>query len=683
MLHLVILGGGAIGSGVLFASKKIYEKYKNKNNNKNGVFATEEPARGTDQLVSLPVSAKQESERDDVHHHLRVSGVSFGIALAGHFLVRSLFIPAVSLVLYASIPVFRAAFRTLSEKKLTASIVDTIAILGALAATYYVVSAVTVFIYFVAQKLLLETEEKSKKNLSNIFGEQPRFVWLVKDGVEVELAFDQLIVGDTIAIHAGGLIPIDGIVVQGIASVDQHVMTGEAQPVEKRVGSSVLAGTMIVAGSVLVQVEKCGQDTVAAKIGEILQNTTDFRFSVEAKGTEFSNQLVLPTLALGGVGLLALGPISAVALVSCNFSEIIRVVSPIGVLNFLKLTTEQGILVKDGRSLELLNDVDTVVFDKTGTLTTEQPHVGKLHVWGALSEEELLQFAAAAEYKQMHPIAKAILQAAEDRGLSLPSIDNAKYDIGYGIKIELEQQTIHVGSGRFMAMENIVVPIEAEEFQSYCHENGHSFVYVAVDQLLVGAVELHVTIRPEAKDIIRKLRQRGLRLCIISGDHEKPTERLAKMLGIDDFFAETLPENKAQLIEQLQKEGRSVCFVGDGINDTIALKKSNVSISLQGASTAATDTAGIVLMDKNLVQLPRLFELASGLNRNMKNSFASALAPGAIGVVGVFLFHLGIYSTLLLYIASLATGTANAMLPLLTYGEKKRISKDPSKKEAP
>jgi len=681
MLHLVILGGGAIGSGVLFASKQIYEKYKSKRNKKNNSVATGEPVSTTHGSVSLPTLAKQESEREDIHHHLTVSGVSFGMALAGHFLFRSLFIPAVSLILYASIPVFRAAFRALSEKKLKAGIVDTIAIIGALAVRYYVVSAFTVLIYFIAQKLLLETEEQSKKDLSNMFGEQPRFVWLVKDGVEVELAFDQLKIGDTIAIHAGGLIPIDGIVVQGIASVDQQAMTGEAQPVEKRVGSSVLAGTMIVAGSVIIQVEKCGKDTVAEKIGEILQNTTDFRFSVEAKGIEFSNQLVLPTLTLGGIGLLALGPISGVALVSCNFSEVIRVVSPIGVLNFLKLTTEQGILVKDGRSLELLNDVDTVVFDKTGTLTTEQPHVGNLHVWGSYSEAALLRFAAAAEYKQTHPIARAILQAAEDRGLTLPSIDNAKYDIGYGIKIELEQQTIHVGSGRFMAMENIALPIEAEEFQSYCYENGHSFVYVAVDRLLAGAVELHVTIRPEAKDIIRKLRQRGLRFCIISGDHEKPTERLAKTLGIDDFFAETLPENKAQLIEQLQKEGRSICFVGDGINDAIALKKSNVSISLQGASTAATDTAGIVLMDKSLAQLPRLFELASGLDRNMKNSFASALVPGAIGVAGVFLFHLGIYSTLFLYITSLVTGTANAMLPLLTYGEQKRISSDQSKKE--
>lgn len=217
-------------------------------------------------------------------------------------------------------------------------------------------------------------------------------------------------------------------------------------------------------------------------------------------------------------------------------------------------------LIKDGRSLELLNDVDTVVFDKTGTLTIEQPCVANLHVWGTYSEAELLMFVAAAEYKQTHPIAKAILQAVQDSNLILPKIENAKYEVGYDIRVELEDKIIHVGSYRFMVLQIGSCPIKAEKLYHSNYENSFAMIYVAVNQILIGAIELHATVRPEAKAVIKQLQQRGLDLYIISGDHEQPTRYLANFLGIKNYFAETLPENKAQLIAQLQAQGKSIIF---------------------------------------------------------------------------------------------------------------------------
>jgi heavy metal translocating P-type ATPase len=670
MLHLIVLGGGALGAALLHAGKKYYQTHHAK---ETSIKDAKVPVSGT-ALETVEV-VEINTERKIADHYFKVSALGMGLAFIGEFIYAPLLIPAVSIVMYSCVPVFRNAYESIKNKKLKASVIDSIAIIGTLSTRYYFASALAGFVYFSAQKLLLETEDQSKKQLSNIFGEQPRFVWMVKDGVEIETPFVELKIGDVIAIHAGELIPVDGQIIRGNVSVDQRMMTGEAQPVEKKIGDSVLAGTFTVSGEMLIKVEKCGEETVAAKIGEILQNTADFRFSVEAKSVQLSDKMVLPTLAISGVGLLALGPISSVALVSCNFSEVIRVVAPIGVLNFIKLATEQGMLIKDGRSLELLNDIDTVVFDKTGTLTIEQPHVKTLHVWGMYSESELLMFAAAAEYKQTHPIAKAILKAAQERELILPRIENAKYEVGYGIKVELEDKVIYVGSYRFMAMQLTELPVEANQLQTDSYENGFSVIYVAINDAVCGAIELHATVRPEAKAVIEQLQQRGLDLYIISGDHEKPTRYLANALGIKNYFAETLPENKAELIGQLQAQGKSICFIGDGINDAIALKKANVSISLQGASTAAMDTAGIILMDKNLTQLPYLFELANGLNKNVRNSFASALVPGAIGVGGVFLYHFGIYSSLVLYISSLVVGTTNAMLPLVTYREKEKEKK--------
>ncbi len=665
MLHLVILGSGALGAALLHAGKKFYEQHSVK---KTAIKMANTPAPISKTTIE---TVEISPEKEEANHYFKISALGAGLAFIGEFIYAPLIIPAVAIVIYSCVPVFHNAYKSIKNNKLKASVIDSIAVVGALSTRYYFASALAGFVYFSAQRLLLETEDQSKQQLSNIFGEQPRFVWVVKNGIEIETPFVELKIGDLIAIHAGELIPVDGKIIRGNASIDQHIMTGEAQPIEKKAGDSVLAGTFTIAGEILIEVEKCGEETVAAKISEILQNTADFRFSVEAKSVQLSDKMVLPTLAISSLGLLTLGPVSGVALVSCNFSEVIRVVAPIGVLNFIKLASEQGMLIKDGRSLELLNDIDTVVFDKTGTLTIEQPHVETLHIWGIYNESELLMFAAAAEYKQTHPIAKAILKVAQERKLILPRIENAKYEVGYGIKVELEGKIIYVGSYRFMTMQLIELPIEAEQLQKNSHENGFSVIYVAINDAVCGAIELHATVRPEAKAVIEQLQQRGLDLYIISGDHEKPTRYLANILGIKNYFAGMLPENKVELVGQLQAQGKSVCFIGDGINDAIALKKANVSISLQGASTAAMDTAGIILMSKNLTQLPYLFELANGLNDNIKNSFASALVPGAIGISGVFLLHFGIYSSLILYIGSLVMGTANAMSPLMTYREKK------------
>lgn len=681
MLPLLMIGGTLLGSGLILAGQKLRRiREKNQANNLSGgpddreqsVISSGSPTRNKDALEA-------DEEKREVDHYLKSSSVGLACALSGYVLYSPLMIPAIALTVYSSYPVLRAAGKSLSKGEVRASTVDSIAIIGGLTTGYYLASSLVSVVYFSAIKLMVKTEDQSRMQLGNIFGEQPRTVWLSKDGAELEVPFEALLVDDVIVLHAGELIPIDGVVAKGHALVDQHAMTGESQPADKSQGDQVLAGTVIVEGQILVRVEKRGQDTVAAQIGTILQNTADFRSSVESKGLILSNQMALPTLIAGGVALGMLGPVSGVALVSCNFSEIVRVVGPLGVLNFLKLATNEGVLIKDGRSLELLSSVDTVVFDKTGTLTIEQPHVSELHVWGEISQDELLRLAAAAEYKQKHPIARAILDAAQTQGLSLPAIDNARYEIGYGMKVSLEQKTVYVGSQRFMQMEAISLPKQHETLQHHCQDNGHSLVYVAINDQVVGAVELHATLRPEVRDVIQALRKRNLKICIISGDQEKPTRHLAQSLGIDDYFAETLPENKAKLIEELQQQGRSVCFVGDGINDAIALKKANVSISIQGASTAATDSAGIILMDKGLNKLPWLFELASGLEKNMRKSFAAALAPGAAGAVGVFLFHFGIYGALMLYITSLIAGTTNAMAPLITYRfskNQKRLDSD-------
>jgi len=300
-------------------------------------------------------------------------------------------------------------------------------------------------------------------------------------------------------------------------------------------------------------------------------------------------------------------------------------------------------------------------------LTEEIPHVSAIHCADGYSQSEVLLYAAAAEYRQTHPIALAILRAAETQQLSLPRIQDSAYEYGYGIQVTLDNQRLRVGSQRFMKLQAIPIPPELEPIQARGHQGGSSLVYVARNDQLCGAIELQPTIRPEAKQIIHDLHQRQIEVAIISGDHEQPTQQLAHSLGIDRYFAETLPEQKASLVAELQQAGQKVCFVGDGINDAIALKQADLSISLSGASSIATDTAEMVLMDGHLNQLVPLFDLGQEFSRNMRTNYIESLIPGTLSIGGVYLLGFTITTTMTINYVLLNAAIFNAMWPALRH----------------
>lgn len=618
-------------------------------------------------VKSLVEQHQQDMQRrkEDADKELKIALLAMGTTGLSELLYPPLLLVSVPLTLYGSAPIFRDAWEYWREKRrLHSSVIDSIAIVGTVATGYYFAATIINGMYFLGQKVLLKTEDHSNQKLLKLFHETPRSVWLWRDGAEVETLFEDVHTGQTVVIHAGEAIPFDGQIVQGIGTVDQHMLTGESRPQEKTEGDAVFASTLLTAGKLHIRVDKAGKDTVAAQIGEILQNTLDFKSTVEARGVRIANRMTLPTLALSGLALGKLGPVSASAVANCNFSDIIRITIPLGVLNHLKLAAEQGILIKDGRALELLGEVDTVVFDKTGTLTREEPEVGRIHPCGGFSAEEVLMLAAATEHRQTHPVARAILEAARQRKLKPASCDHTHYELGRGIRAQIQGRQILLGSQRFMQQQAIALPPEAVWHEA---EAGHSLLYLAVDGELAGVIELQPQLRPEIPAIIQQLRKRGLELCILSGDQEQPTRQLAETLGIQQYFAETLPEDKARHIESLQAAGRKICFIGDGINDAVAMKKAQVAISLAGATTVATDTASIVFLDKSLQQLDALFALAKGFDRNMKSGLAWSILPGVAGIGAVFALHMRIYGAVGLYILSLGAGAANATLPLLQH----------------
>jgi len=360
-----------------------------------------------------------------------------------------------------------------------------------------------------------------------------------------------------------------------------------------------------------------------------------------------------------------MGPAGAVAVLNSDFGTGIRMAAPLAMLSSLALCANKGILVKDGRALELMNEVDTVLFDKTGTLTRECPEVGRVIAAGEFAPDQILGYAAAAERKFHHPIALAILNKAKELNLALPPTDETHYKVGYGITVHVDGHTVRVGSKRFMEMEGIELPTEVREALDEAHREGFTMVMVGVDDRLGGAIELQAAVRPEVREIIAGLRKRGIKhIAIISGDHEAPTRKLAESLGMDRYFAQVLPADKADYVEKLQKEGCKVCFVGDGINDSIALKKANVSISLRGASSIATDTAHIVFLEEGLAKLCELRDIARDLDHNVKRSWSMILAPNIACIAGVFTMGFGIMASVVTNNVAALAALGNGVLPL-------------------
>lgn len=461
------------------------------------------------------------------------------------------------------------------------------------------------------------------------------------------------------------MIASDGIIVDGAAAIDQQMLTGEAQPAEKSVGDPVWATTTVLSGQIYVQVCKAGSDTVAAEIGRILNETAEYETRVGSKAVAFANKTVLPTLSIGAAALPFVGTQGAIALLGTNHTINLSLLGPIGMLNFLNQAARNDILIKDGQALEQLSGVDTVVFDKTGTLTVSEPSLAEIHTYGGLSADQVLALAAAAEAKQSHPIAHTIRKAAKARNLPLEEIEHAAYEVGYGLKVVLQSGEVHVGSLKFMHKEAIEMPpalmVQFEQVDAL----GNSLVVVAVDREVVGALELHPTTRPEVVDVLSRLRARGLSLYILSGDQEAPTRHLAESLGMTGYFAGVLPQEKSQLIERLQAEGRTVCFIGDGINDALALNSADVSISLRGATTAATDTAQIILLSGTLGRLPHLFEIAERFNQNTGWTIGTVVTSSLITVGSILFWHISLITSELIFVVSTLAGLSIVSLPAI------------------
>ena len=596
-----------------------------------------------------------------------IATAALGLTVAGHLVFAPLTLLGVGCLSYLLVPTWKQAYHDITKRKrFTIIVLEAIFLPSALLAGKYVAVAIAFWFLYFALDNVAKAKGNTTKNLANIFVEpSSQAVYMLREGVEIELQLKDVRIGDILVIGSGEIIPVDGIITQGHANIDQHMLTGESQPVEKQPGDPVLAATMLLTGRIHIRVEKTGVETIANQTSQVLNDMTSYTDQLELRGTASANRMALPVFMAGSTISLFKGLTTGMAMFWTPYDDALYTAGPLSVLNFLNIALQRGILIKDGSALETMRSVDTIVFDKTGTLTNDTPQVVKVHTCGALSEADVLYYAAAAEQKQLHPVALAILEAAAAKAIELPAVENMAYKTGYGLTAMLDEKVIKVGSYRFMQQSAFPIPDTLQLTEAESHEYGYSLIYLAVDEQVVGAIELHASLRADAAASIARLHTHGYRVCIISGDHEKPTRHLAGQLGIKHYFAETLPQDKANLIKSMQDEGRTVCYMGDGINDTIALKQANVSVSLRGASTIATDTAQIVLMNEELSQLLDLIELSKRLDHTHKKIVFSSAVPSAGIFGGLVFFHITLSTAVIGYVAGLGASITHAMLPLL------------------
>lgn len=626
-----------------------------------------------EQAVSDAIPLVQPEPGDSSRKALRNSSVAVVTNVTVAYFYPVLSVIGLAALSYVALPVLNKTMRNLrrrNSKKINNDLLNSVVMLGCITTGSYIIGSVMLWFMYLGDILASNIQNNTKKLLTQTLDSTPQKVWLLCDGVEYEVDLDKIQAGDILLFSTGEVIAVDGVVVEGMAMLDQHTLTGESAPVEKLAGDQVFASTLVVSGRLQVKVEKCGVETAISQITQILLNTADFKMSLQTKGEQWADKMAKPLLLIGGGLLPFIGVIPAMTVLYSGPGNMLKTFISLQLLSHMTLFSKNGILVKDGRTLEIIPTVDTVLFDKTGTLTQETPEIGRIHTFSGYSANTVLRSAAMAELRLAHPIARAIVQHARQQNLTLDekALETADYKVGYGIEVTVDGQHIQVGSLRFMKLQGITVPVELLNIQQNLQATGNSMVAVSINGMMAGALEICTPIRPEVREVIKKLRESGINhIAIVSGDHKDPTCHLAETLGMDDYFYDVLPQGKADIVKKLQAEGRTVCFVGDGVNDAIAIKQSQVSVSLSGATVVANDLAQVVLMEGGLARLPVLFGVSKQLKQRGLQSLGLCCTYGLTTFAAGSVFRIGLAFPMTIGTANYVAGLAHSALPLLAH----------------
>jgi Cu+-exporting ATPase len=523
---------------------------------------------------------------------------------------------------------------------------------------YFEAAAVITTLVLLGQVLELRARQRTSgaiRALLNLAPQQAHL--LVADGAEKDVPLDQVKRGDRLRVRPGERIPVDGVIREGASAVDESMVTGEPMPVEKTVGDKVTGGTLNTSGSFVMEAERVGSETMLAQIVKLVSEAQRSRAPMQRLADRVASYFV-PAVVLAAIlaflGWMFFGPeprfahalVAAVSVLIIACPCALGLATPMSIMVAVGRGAHAGVLVRNAEALETLAKVDTLVIDKTGTLTEGKPSVTKIAVLKGrgLTEDQLLQLAASVEQSSEHPLARAIVRTAQEKGLQLDEVHGFRATFGGGVRGEVFGGRVLVGTLKFLedqGLDESSLPDPEQSEIDFAMEGyaSTSVVLVAVNDILVGAIALTDTLKNTTPGAVSRLRNESIRLVMLTGDQKMSAEVIARQLQIEDVRSQVLPEQKARIVEELKKEGRVVAMAGDGINDAPALAAADVGIAMGTGTDVAIESAGIILLKGDLRGIVRARKLSRATIRNIKQNLAWAFLYNLIGIpiaAGVF-----------------------------------------------
>jgi len=482
---------------------------------------------------------------------------------------------------------------------------------------------------------------KTSEAIKKLMGLAPKNARVFRNGQEMEIPVDSVQLDDTIIVRPGEKIPVDGVVIEGSSAIDESMLTGESMPVEKKIGDNVIGASINKNGSFRFKATKVGKDTALSQIIKLVEDAQGSKAPIAKMADKISGvfvPIVMVLSVLAGLAWYFLGQESWVFALTITISVLViacpcalGLATPTAIMVGTGKGAENGVLIKSGDALETTHKIQTIVFDKTGTITEGKPKVTDIVTENDMSRDELLRLAASAEKGSEHPLGEAIVNGAEEKNLAFAKTEDFAAIPGHGIEVTIEGSRLLLGNKKLMDDRGISLGnlgVTSDQLA----EQGKTPMYIAKDGKIAGIIAVADTIKPNSIPAIKKLHQMGIEVAMITGDNKRTAQAIAKQVGIDRVLSEVLPEDKANEVMKLQKEGKKVAMVGDGINDAPALAQADIGIAIGSGTDVAMESADIVLMRSDLMDVPTAVELSKATIKNIKENLFWAFAYNTLGI---------------------------------------------------
>ena len=586
--------------------------------------------------------------QDCLQHSVRNINGEYWDKLVNHIVMRGIhvffipypirgFITAVKAIRY-----IRLGFKTLKRKKLEVPVLDAAAISVSMLRGDFKTAGSVMFLLGIGEILEEWTHKKSVGDLAKSMSLNIGKVWVCNEDKEFLTESENVNIGDNVKVHMGSVIPFDGVVVGGEAMVNQSSLTGESVPVRKTEESFVYAGTAVEEGEIILKVKETGGASKFEKIVTMIEETEKLKSSVEGKAEHLADKLVPYTLAGTVLAWILTGNVTkALSVLMVDFSCALKLAIPISVLSAMKEAGNNKITVKGGKYLEAVAQADTIVFDKTGTLTKAQPEVAEVISFNEMEENELLRIAACLEEHFPHSMAKAVVDAAKAKNLEHEELHSkVEYIVAHGISSTIGDRRIVIGSHHFIFEDEKCNIDEKYRKRFDSLPSGYSYLYMAMDGCLASVICIQDPLRKEAAEVIESLRNLGIsKIVMMTGDSERTAKTIAKEAGVDEYYSEVLPEDKAKFIESEKAAGRKVIMIGDGINDSPALSAADIGIAISDGAEIAREISDVTISSDNLYGIVTLKSLSDKLMERVDKNYKSIVAINggliALGLAGI------------------------------------------------